>query len=146
MTPFMVFSLCSAGSVVLGLLLLRERRQLVRAVPRMVVTSGTVRELSTVLTSREAGSIRSQTIVHVEFTVDGKPYRCHTLHLFMGNRHVGDVGKKYDFPPGQIVGVYYDPEDPRRNALVIDTPRRGPAVIVFAVAAIFAVMAAFAWR
>lgn len=116
-----------------------------RAVPRMVVTTGVVRELETVLASREAGQVRSFTLVQVDFAVDGKPYCCRTLHLFAGNRHVGDVGKKFDFPPGQRVGVYYDPADPRLSALVIDKPSMSSAYIAVGMAVIFAILAAVAW-
>ena len=108
----------------------------------MVVTTGTVRELETLLTSREAGMVRSTTLVQVDFSVDGKPYTCRTLHLFAGNRHVGDVGKKFDFPPGQQVGVYYDPHNPRLSALVIDRPSFSSAYITVGVAVMFAIMAA----
>jgi hypothetical protein len=140
-----VFGLCSLGSLVVAYLLSRETRRTARAVPRMVVTTGIVRELETVLTSREAGLVRSFTVVQVDFAVDGKPFCCRTLHLFAGNRHVGDVGKKYDFPPGQQVGVYYDPQDPRLNALVIDKPSLSSAYIGVGLALVFAIMAAVAW-
>ncbi len=108
----------------------------------MVVTTGVVRELETVLTSREVGRVKSTTLVHVDFQVDGKPYTCRTLHLFEGNRHHGDVGKKFDFPPGQEVGVYYDPHNPRLNALVLDRPTFGSTYMCLGMAGLFAIMAA----
>ena len=141
-TPVVVFSACAVGSLLMAWLLSREVRKTIRAVPRMVCTSGVVKELNTVLTSREAGKIRSFTVVNVDFEVAGKPYSCRTLFLFAGNRHVGDVGKKYDFPPGQTVGLYYYPEDPRLNALIIDRPDYGLAVIAVVMTVIFGIMAA----
>ncbi len=142
MTPVLVFSLCAAGSLVVGLFLWLEVRRMERAVPRMVVTTGVVRELESVLINREAGSVRSATLVQVDFSVAGKTYCCRDLHFFAGNRHFGDVGKKYNFPPGQQVGVYYDPADPRRSALILDKPRYDTVVIAVVLGVIFAIMAA----
>lgn len=141
MTPFVLFSAISVGSLVMAYLLWREVRRVKQALPRLVVTTGAVRELESVLTSREVTRIRSQTLVNVEFVVDGKSYCCRNLYLFAGNRHIGDVGKKFDLPPGQQVGVYYDPIDPRISALIVDAPRFGSSMIAIAVAVIFAVAA-----
>lgn len=141
MTPFTVFLLVSLACLVIAYLLSRETRQTAKALPRMVVTTGVVRELETLLTSREAGQVRSTTLVQVDFVVDGTTHTCRTLHLFAGNRHFGDVGKKYDFPPGQQVGVHYDPRNPRLSALVIDRPSFSSAYIAVGMAVVFAIMA-----
>lgn len=140
----MIFSVCAAGSLLLALFIWLEMQRIQRALPRFVVTTGEVRELETVLVDRAVGSVRSVTLVQVDFSVAGKSYCCRTLQLFAGNRHVGDVGKKYDFPPGQKVGVHYDPADPRRSALIVDKPRQDTAVIAVIVAVIFAVLAVVA--
>jgi len=141
LTPVLIFSVCAAGSLLLALLIWLETRRLQRALPRLVLTTGVVRELESVLVDRAVGSVRSATLVQVDFSVAGKPYCCRTLQMFAGNRHVGDVGKKYDFPPGQQVGVHYDPLDPRRNALILDKPRYDTAVIAVILAVIFAIFA-----
>ena len=141
-TPLVLFSLCAFGSLVLALFLWLEARRTQQAVPRLRVVTGRVRELESVLSDRNAGHVRSTTLVAVEFQVNGRPYCCRTLKLFAGNRHVGDVGGKYNFTAGQQVGVYYDPEDPRRSALIIDKPRHDMVVIALVLAAAFAVMAA----
>lgn len=141
MTPVILFLIAAAVSLVLALGLFLEVRRVQRALPRFVVTTGVVRELKSLLVNRAAGSVRSVTLVQVDFSVAGKPFCCRTLHLFAGNRHVGDVGQKYDFPPGQEVGVYYDPADPRRSALVLDKPRYDGAFIAIVMAIVFAVLA-----
>ncbi|HEX2862052.1 MAG TPA: DUF3592 domain-containing protein [Lacunisphaera sp.] len=141
MTPALLFGLASLGSFALAVILSQETRRKKQAVPRMVVTTGVVRELATVITDRRAWHVRSQTIVEVDFRVRDQAYVCRTLHLFLGNRHVGDVGKKYDFPPGQQVGVHYDPSNPNLNALVLDQPRQEGAVIAVVLGVLFAVMA-----
>jgi hypothetical protein len=124
-----IFLAASAVSFLFAISLWRETRRKVRSLPRLVVTTGTVRELESLLVDRHAGSVRSQTLVQVDFTVNGKSYCCRDLSYFSGNRHVGDVGKKFDLAPGQKVGVHYDPEDPRRSALIIDRPRLDSAWI-----------------
>lgn len=141
MTPGFIFGLCAAGSVLLALALWFEVRRTTRALPRMVLTIGVVRELETVLVNREAGSVRSSTLVQVDFLVEGKPYCCRTLQLFAGNRHVGDVRKQFNLSPGQEVGVYYDPADPRRSALILDRPRHDSAVFALGVGVVFAILA-----
>jgi hypothetical protein len=141
MNAVVLFTLCAAGSLVLALVLWFEVRRTQRAVPRLIVTTGVVRELESVLTERAAASVKSATLVQVDFSVAGKSYCCRTLRLFAGNRHIGDVGKKFDFPPGQQVGVYYDPEDPRRNALLVDKPRYDMPVVAVTMGVFFAVLA-----
>ena len=141
MNAVLIFSLCAAGSLLVAFLLWLEVRRTRQAVPRLVVTTGVVRELESILTSREAGAVKSTTLVQVDFSVGGKTYCCRTLQLFAGNRHVGDVGKKFNFPPGQEVGVYYDPSDPRRSALILDQPRLDTPVFAVIVAVIFAILA-----
>ncbi len=138
---FVILLVASAGSFFLAFCLWRETRAKARAIPRLVVTTGVVRELESLLVDRRAGTVNSQTLVQVDFNVGEKSYRCCDLYYFSGNRHVGDVGKKFDFPPGQQVGVYYDPEDPRRNALIIDRPSYSSAVIAAVVGAVLLLVA-----
>ena len=140
-TPVVLFSICAAVSILFAIILWLEIRRTERALPRLVVTTGVVRELESVLVDRSAVSVKSATLVQVDFSVGGKPYCCRTLHLFAGNRQPGDVGKKYDFPAGQQVGVYYDPTDPRRSALILDKPRYDTPVIAVGVAIVFAILA-----
>ena len=140
-TPFILFLSAAAASVLVAFVLWLEERRKVRAVPRLVVTTGVVKELESLLVDRRATHVRSQTLVQVDFNVGGKSYCCRDLYYFAGNRHVGDVGKKFDFKPGQQVGVYYDPEDPRRSALIIDRPRYDSAVIAIIFGAVFVVIA-----
>ena len=141
MTPTLVYSLCAMGSLGLALVFWLDVRRTQRAVPRMVLTTGVVRELKTIIVKRVGGSVRGTTSVQVDFSVEGKTYCCRTLYLFRGNWHIGDPGKKFDFPPGQEVGVHYDPRDPRRSALILDAPRQDSAVCAVIVAGIFAVLA-----
>ena len=141
LTAILLFTVCSAASFLIAVLLWLEVRRTQRALPRMLVTTGIVRELESVLVDRSAASVRSATLVQVDFPVAGKSHCCTTLNLFAGNRHVGDVGKKYNFAPGQQVGVYYDPVDPRRSALILDKPRFDSAVITAVVGVIFAILA-----
>lgn len=141
MTPALVFSLCAIGSFGLALVFWLEERRTKRAVPRMLLTTGVVRELETVLVNRASGSVRSTTLVQVDFVVDGKTYTCRSLRLFEGNRHLGDAGKKFDFPPGHEVGVFYDPIDPRRSALILDESRQGSTVWAVVMGIIFVIIA-----
>lgn len=141
MTPVVIFSVCAALSFLVAFFLWLEVRRTERALPRFKLTTGVVRELESVLVDREPGSVKSSTLVQVEFSVGGESYCCRTLHLFAGNRQIGDVGKKYDFPRGQQVGVYYDPADPRRSALIVDRPRHDTSVIAAIVGVIFVIMA-----
>ena len=140
-TPFILFLSAAAASLLVAFVLWLEDRRKVRAVPRLVVTTGVVKELESLLVDRRASNIRSQTLVQVDFSVGGKSYCCRDLYYFAGNRHVGDVGKKFDFKPGQQVGLYYDPEDPRLSALIVDRPRYDNAVIAIIVGAVFVVIA-----
>jgi hypothetical protein len=141
LTPVTIFGVCAAGSFSVALLLWLEVRRTQRALPRLVVTTGVVRELESVLTDRAAASIKSATLVQVDFSVAGKAYCCRRLRLFSGNWHRGDVGEKFDFPPGQQVGVFYDPEDPRRSALILDMPRYDTPVIAAIIGLVFVIMA-----
>ena len=141
MTPAVVFALFALGSGLVSVLLWLEIRRTHRSLPRLLVTEGVVRELETVLTDRNAGSVKSTTLVQVDFHVQGKAYCCRTLQLFAGNRHVGDVGKRFDFQPGRRVGVYYDPVDPRRSALIVDKPRYDTVVAAVGGGLIFVIMA-----
>jgi len=138
---FAIFLSASAASFLVALALWRETRRKVRARPRLVVAVGVVRELESLLVERHQANVRSQTLVQVDFRVGGKSYCCRDLHYYTGNRHVGDVGKKFDFPPGQQVGVHYDPQDPRRSALILDKPRYDTAVIAAAVGAVLLLLA-----
>ncbi len=107
----------------------------------MIVTTGIVREMNSTLSDRRAAQVKSTTYVNVEFVAHGKTYVCRTLRLFSGNWSYGDVGKKYDFSPGQRVGVYYDPTDPRRSALILDKPSYASVYFTIIFAAIFGLMA-----
>lgn len=111
------------------------------ALPRMRVATGVVRTLESVLTDRRQPTVKSQTLVQVDFSVGGKTYCCRDLYLFRGNWHLGDVGNKYDFNPGQQVGVYYDPSDPRRSALKLDEPDYSSVTWILVIAAILAIVA-----
>lgn len=137
----MLFGAGGAVCVLIAFGLWLEIRRAHRALPRMVTTTGVVRELESVLSDRNRDHVRSETLVRVEFSVGGKDYCCRTLYLFRGNQHVGDVGKKYDFQPGQRVGVYYDSSDPRRCALLLDKPRYDTVIILLIAAAVLAVIA-----
>lgn len=139
-----ILSAASAVNFLFAFGMWRETRAKARAIPRLVVARGVVRELESLLVDRHVTQVRSQTLVQVDFDVAGKSYCCRDLYYFGGNRHVGDVGKKFDVAPGQHVGVYYDPEDPRRSALIIDRPRYGGAVIAAVFGAAFLVGAASA--
>ena len=138
---FAIFLSASAASFLVALALWRETHRKVLARPRLVVATGVVRELESLLVERHAVTVRSQTLVQVDFSVGGQSYCCRDLHYFTGNRHVGDVGKKFDFSPGQQVGVYYDPEDPRRSALIVDQPRYDTAVIAAVIGAVLLLLA-----
>ena len=146
MTPALIFSLVAAAALVFAFLHWLEIRRTARALPRMTVTTGVARELESLLSNREAGSVKSTTLVKVEFSVGGKIYTCRTLRLFQGNWSRGDVGKKFDFPPGQQVGVYYDPHDPRRSALMLDKPRYDSVGFTVLFAGIFVILAAVSTR
>ena len=141
MTLTVLFSAGAIACVLIAFGLWIETRRNARALPRMRVCRGIVRELESVLTDRNRGEVRSQTLVRVDFSVEGKTYCCRTLYLFCGNRHVGDVGKKFDLQPGQSVGLYYDPADPRRSALLLDKPRYDTVIIFLVAAVILAVFA-----
>lgn len=117
-----------------------------RAVPRLIVTTGTVRELDTSVWYNKSGAKQGFTRVHVDFTVNGQKHLCQRLWFFAGNRHASDPGKLYSFPPGTEVGVHYDPADPRRNALVLDQPRHGVAVITTGVGLLCVALAVFVAR
>ena len=141
MTAFVIFLAASGVSFLFAFGLWRENRRKLRALPRLVVTTGVVRELESLLVERGPASVRSQTLVQVDFDVGGKNYCCRDLYYFSGNRHVGDVGKKFDFAPGQQVGVHYDPKDPRLSALIIDRPRYDNAVIAAGIGAVLLLLA-----
>lgn len=144
MTPPLIYSIVAAASLVAAVVFWFETRRMQRAVPRMIVTTGVVKEMNSILSDRRASHVRSTTIVNVEFVVSGKTYVCRTLRLFSGNWSFGDVGKKFDLAPGQQVGVYYDPTDPRRSALIRDKPTYNSVYCAIIFAAIFGVMAAVA--
>ena len=139
----MVFSAGAAVCVFMAGWMWLEIRRTHRALPRMQVTTGVVGELESVLFDRNRDHVRSQTLVRVAFTVDGTEYCCRTLYLFRGNQHVGDVGKRFDFQPGQRVGVHYDPADPRRSALIVDTPRYDTVGWILGAAVVLAGIAVF---
>lgn len=140
-TASWVFGGCAVGSFMVALALMREVRRKRRALCRLVVTTGVVRELGTTTNYNNTGGRRGTTSVDVEFVVNGQAFRCQQLHFFSGNSHVGDVGKKYDFPPGQEVGVYYDSANPRLNALIVDQPRHHSAVIAAITGIVFLTLA-----
>ena len=120
-----------------------QRRK--RALPRLVVVTGVVREMRTEHTVTTTGGRRGLTTVNVDFVVGGVPYVCRNLWIFSDNNHVGDVGTKYDFPAGQEVGLYYDPADPRLCALIVDQPRYFPFIWAGLCGVMFTVLAVLAW-
>ena len=110
---------------------------------RMKVAKGVVRVMKTHKTGyTSTGTPRWRTEVDVEFSVNGQTYRCTDLYLFGGNGHVSDVGTKFDFPEGQGVGVYYDPENPRLNAMVFNGPSYFMTILAACLGILFAVYAA----
>ena len=125
--PSTIMVVAAVGALLVAILLFREVVTRKRALPRLLVTTGIVREFDTVVTPDRSGGKRGLTRVHVDFTA--------------GNRHGRDPGKAYTFPAGTEVGVHYDPADPRCNALIVDEPRYGVAVIAAAVGALFLVLA-----
>lgn len=127
------------------ILLLADLRKRKRAMSRMKVATGVVRTMKThQLGYNRVRQQRSRTEVDVEFSVNGQTYRCVDLYLFGDNGHITDVGTKFDFPPGQQVGVYYDPENPKLNALVFNAPSSLLVWIVAGIGAVFMIIAALA--
>jgi hypothetical protein len=140
-TASWIFGAGGLGSFIVAVALLREIRRKQRALSRLIVTTGTVRELGTTTHYNNTGGRRGITAVRVDFAVGGQMFRCQQLYLFAGNSHVGEVGQKFDFPPGQEVGVHYDPTDPRVNALIVDQPRFHSVVIAAITGIVFMVLA-----
>lgn len=140
MSSSIILGVAALGALLVAAMLFREIATRKRALPRLVVTTGIVRKLDTLVTPDRSGGKRGLTHVHVDFVVNGRNFVCHRLWFFAGNRHGGDPGKVYTFPAGTEVGVHYDPADPRCNALIVDQPRHGVAVIAAAVGALLLVL------
>ena len=139
--------MCAMAAFVWSALLWSALQRKKRAMPRMKVAMGVVRTMKTRKTGvSRHGTQRSYTDVDVEFAVDNRSYRCVDLYLFGGNGHVGDVGKKFDFPPGHIVGVYYDPENPKLNAMVFNGPSHFMCLFAAGMGVLFMILAATAAR
>lgn len=131
---------------VLAVVLWRKLRRKRQALPRLIVTTGVVREMRTQHRLTKSGMKQGFTIVNVDFAVAGAPYVCRDLWFFHGNDHARDVGTLYDFPAGKEVGLYYDPADPRLCALIVDKPRHFHYLWAFAMGVMFTVMCVLAWR
>lgn len=136
-----ILGIAAAGAFLVAISMLWDINARKRALPRLIVTTGKVRELDTSVWYNKTGGKQGFTRVHVDFTVNGRAHLCQRLWFFAGNRHASDPGKLYSFPPGTEVGVYYDPENPRCNALVLDQPRHGVAVIAAVVGLFFVALA-----
>ena len=131
---------------VLVVVLWRKLHRKLRALPRLVVTTGVVKEMRTQHRLTKSGTKQGFTLVNVDFKVAGVSYVCRDLWLFHGNDHTRDVGALYDFPAGKEVGLYYDPADPRVCALMIDRPSHFPYIWAFLCGVMFTVLAVLAWR
>lgn len=146
MSPSIILGIVALGALLVAALLLREIAIRKRALPRLVLTTGVVHKLDTIVTPDQSGGKRGLTHVHVDFVVNGRSHVCDRLWFFAGNRHGRDPGKAYTFPAGAEVGVHYDPADPRCNALIVDQPRYGVAVIAAAVGALLVALAVIVGR
>ena len=145
-TSSIILGVAAFGALLVAAMLFREVVIRKRALPRLNVTTGVVRKLDTIVTPDRSGGKCGLTHVHVDFLVNGQNFVCDRLWFFAGNRHGRDPGKAYTFPTGTEVGVHYDPADPRCNALIVDAPRYGVAVIAGAVGALLATLAVITAR
>jgi hypothetical protein len=141
-----VTAIPALGCFVLMVVLWRQLRRKTRALPRLIVTTGVVREMRTQHQLTKTGGKRGYTIVNVDFVVAGTPYVCRDLWLFAGNNHMRDVGALYDFPAGKEVGLYYDPADPSTCALIVDQPRHFYFIWAGLCGVMFTAMFVLAWR
>ena len=146
MTGVVICGVIALGFFVLAVALWRKLQRKRRALARLVVTTGIVREMKTVHALSNAGNKWGHTVVKVEFVVAGVPYVCRELWFFAGNVHRRDVGTLYDFPAGQEVGLYYDTADPKLCAMMVDQPRHFPHFWAGAMGVLFTAMAVHVWR
>lgn len=121
LTAVAALALIAAVATVVGI------RRISARVPHLKVVTGRVATLATSIAHLRS-SIVTTTDVDVPFAVDGQTYRCRTLKLFGGNKHMPVPKVLPQMPPGSEVGVYYDPANPKRCALMLDKPSYAVAI------------------